>query len=92
MIPKAFFTYNGLYSKEIDAVLLSGDKKLRTKAEEANITVRGIIYVFDKAVEQNVLPQKTVADVFAKLFVLNNRLPKKEILQRILKLRDNNMD
>lgn len=78
------------YSKETNAILLSGDKKLRTKAEEESITVKGIIYIFDKAVEKGILQEECAADIFDRLLVLNNRLPKKEIQQRIDRLRGHN--
>lgn len=75
------------YSKDSHAILLSGDKKLRTKAEEESIVVRGIIHIFDIAVEQGALQEEETADILEQLFKLNNRLPKKEIQQRIDRLR-----
>lgn len=71
------------YSKEKNAVLLSGDKKLKAKAENDHITVRGIIYLFDEAVEQNILQKDEAANILEDLLMLNNRLPKSEIQQRI---------
>jgi len=43
------------YAKENNYVLVTGDRALRRKAIASDVTVKGILYLFDKFVEENVL-------------------------------------
>lgn len=72
------------YSKKMNGTLLTGDAKLRKQAEKDEVEVRGIIFIFDEIVEQNLLIPEEAALKLTQLKQLNARLPKKEIDRRIL--------
>lgn len=71
------------YCKRNGYTLLTGDKVLRTKAEEKTVTVRGIIYIFDQLVNHGIVIPQTAAEKLEQLFSINHRLPQKEIEKRI---------
>jgi rRNA-processing protein FCF1 len=71
------------YSKKMSGILLTGDGKLRKQASKDNIEVRGIIYLFDVLVNQNLISFQEAIEKINQLMLLNNRLPKKEIDKRI---------
>lgn len=71
------------YSQKLSGILLTGDSKLKTQASKSGIEVRGILYVFDEMVRQNLLNFSDAASKLEALFLLNNRLPKSEIDKRI---------
>ena len=62
---------------------MTGDAKLRKQVSKKGIEVRGIIYVFDELVKQNLLNFTGAIEKIEQLYQLNNRLPKKEIEKRI---------
>lgn len=72
------------YSKKMNGTLLTGDAKLRKQAEKDEVEVRGIIFIFDEIVEQNLLTPEEAALKLTQLKQLNARLPKNEIDRRIL--------
>ena len=75
-------------AKKNGYILLTGDKKLRTKAQYDNIEVHGILFIFDKLVEHEILSTSHAADLLAQLQQMSHRyLPKEDIEQRILKWR-----
>ncbi|QCX37341.1 hypothetical protein FF125_02390 [Aureibaculum algae] len=71
------------YSKKMSGILLTGDGKLRKQASKDNIEVRGIIYLFDVLLNQNLISFQEAVEKIKQLMLLNNRLPKKEIDKRI---------
>jgi rRNA-processing protein FCF1 len=71
------------YAMHNHYVLLTGDRQLRTRAINANVTVKGIIYVFDSLVEHRVISPELAADKLEELFRINQRLPKNVIQERI---------
>lgn len=71
------------YSDKLSGTLLTGDGKLRKQVKKEGIEVRGIIYVFDELVNQNLLGYVEAIDKIEQLIQLNNRLPKSEIEKRI---------
>ena len=64
-------------------MLLSGDGKLRKQVRKNGIEVRGIIYVFDELIKQNLITFPKGIEKIEQLLQLNNRLPKNEIEKRI---------
>lgn len=71
------------YATTNNALLLTGDKLLRTLAVNAKIETAGILFIFDQLVEhQIILPQKA-AELLKDLCQRNKRLPKVECDQRI---------
>lgn len=77
------------YAKKTNGRLLTGDAKLKKSAEEDNVKVSGILYVFDNLIEYEILDKKTCADKLEKLYSINNRLPKGECEKRISLWRKN---
>ena len=75
------------YAKSNDYVLLTGDRQLRDKATEANVTVRGILYVFDLFMQHQILPAEKVVAKLQELQETNQRLPKRLIQERLEKWR-----
>lgn len=71
------------YSKKIGARLLTGDNKLRRIAEEDNVAVSGVLYIFDNLIEYGILEKSTVAKKLKQLVDKNPRLPHKECQKRI---------
>ena len=71
------------YSKKLSGILLTGDGKLRKQVSKDNIEVRGIIYLFDEFLNQDLISFEEAVEKIKQLSLLNNRLPKKEIEKRI---------
>ena len=73
------------YAKQNNYVLLTGDRQLRNKAIASNVTVKGVLYIFDQLVEYNTLSPDDAAKKLAELMEINPRLPKHLIIERIAK-------
>jgi predicted nucleic acid-binding protein len=71
------------YSVKLSGTLLSGDGKLRKQVRKSGIEVRGIIYVFDELLKQDLITFSRAIEKIKQLQLLNNRLPKSEIEKRI---------
>lgn len=76
------------YAKKYNFTLLTGDGQLRKKAIESNVSVKGIIYIFDQLVECNIISQNFAATKLQELITHNSRLPKSIIQERIEKWSD----
>ena len=71
------------YARKNGYAMLTGDGRLRRKAEKDNVPVRGILYVFDQLVEEAVITPAVAADKLEELMSLNPRLPRDLVLERI---------
>ena len=71
------------YAKINDYTLLTGDGQLRKQAIKSNVKVKGIIYVFDILVEHQIITPQLAAERLSLLYKVNQRLPQKEIEERI---------
>lgn len=71
------------YSSKMSGTLLTGDGKLRKLASEDGVEVRGVLFIFDELINQNLLSYNDAVDKMKQLKLLNNRLPKNEIDKRI---------
>ena len=71
------------YAKVNKYILLTGDRKLRTVSVFDGVEVHGVIYVFDRLVELDVISRQVAVEKLKQLFVINPRLPKEEIEKRI---------
>jgi len=61
---------------------VTGDGKLRKTAIKDGIEVRGIIYIFDQMLEQELISFDEAIEKIELLYKINNRLPKQEIKKR----------
>lgn len=73
------------YARKHSATLLTGDRQLRRYAEGNNVTVRGVLFIFDELVAQNIIEAGIAAQKLRELTNINVRLPKSEIEKRIKK-------
>lgn len=71
------------YAKRKGYMLLTGDRKLRNSSMKDGVEVRGILYVFDKLVEEAILTPIVAAEKLKQLQIMNPCLPKDEIEKRI---------
>ena len=72
-------------AKEVSGRLLTGDSKLRKSAENDNVKVSGILYIFDNLIEYKIITKEDAANLLETLISINSRLPKGECEKRILK-------
>lgn len=71
------------YSRELQSILVTGDGKLRKKAKESGVEVRGILYLFDQFLIQDKIDFELAVSKINQLKILNSRLPQKQIDLRI---------
>lgn len=63
---------------------MTGDGKLRKSASKSGVEVCGILKIFDMLVEDyQIISKQNGADMLEKLFKINNRLPSREIENRL---------
>jgi predicted nucleic acid-binding protein len=70
-------------SRKISAVLLTGDKPLRTAAKRYNIHVHGVLWVFDHLIQSQIITTQVAHDKLTRLMGINQRLPAKECEKRL---------
>lgn len=63
------------YAEESRAMLITGDKALRSKAEQKGITVHGILYLWKLLVDEGLLDKESASRKLEHLCSLNKRLP-----------------
>ncbi len=73
------------YARKHSATLLTGDRQLRKYAEVNNVSVRGVLFIFDELVNKGVIAAEIAAQKLRELTNVNVRLPKSEIEKRIKK-------
>ncbi|MBL0054595.1 MAG: hypothetical protein IPP31_00105 [Chitinophagaceae bacterium] len=67
--------------------MLTGDKSLRNEAEENGLEVHGSIWVVMLLVDAKLLSAVKGIELFEKLKIVNDSLPKDEIEKQIKKLK-----
>jgi predicted nucleic acid-binding protein len=70
------------YAQKKTAILLTGDKRLRTIAESDGLTVCGIFWVLDQLVDTGILTKSDACNFLNDLLTNNKRLPKGEFEKR----------
>jgi len=73
------------YAKKVNGILLTGDGNLRKTVKSSGIEVKGILFIFDQLIDNNIIDFQTAIQKISKLSLLNTRLPKKDIENRIEK-------
>lgn len=76
-------------AEEEKAIILTGDKALRQIAEKDGIEVHGILWVFDRLVDNEIILDDLAIDKLTNLMEINNRLPIDECQKRIKKWKNN---
>jgi predicted nucleic acid-binding protein len=71
------------YAKQKEALLLSGDKRLRGLARAKGLTVFGIFWLLDQLVETDILSKREACSFLQELISINKRLPSEECERRI---------
>lgn len=75
------------YAKENNYILITGGGKLRRKAIASDVMVKGILFLFDRFVEEDVLTLTKAVNKLEELLKINSRLPRNEIDTRISRWR-----
>jgi predicted nucleic acid-binding protein len=70
-------------AERLNAIVVTGDNLLRKLCEKRQLTVHGILWLFDQFVDKKCLTPNDAAQVLRKLIAYNRRLPKQESQQRI---------
>lgn len=70
-------------TKNLGCPLLTGDNRLRKVVQKDKIEVHGILYLFDKMLEHNIIDCEAAITKLQSLFSMNTRLPKDEIDKRL---------
>lgn len=73
------------YTRETKGILMTGDGKLRKVAQNADLEVRGILFIFDELVDNNVISKGTAFVKLKRLTEINSRLPIAEVEMRLEK-------
>ncbi len=72
-------------AKKEEGILLTGDNLMRKLIEKAEIEVHGIVWVFDKLLEHNIINYKIAIEKMELLLEINQRLPVRICKSRIKK-------
>ena len=70
-------------AKKINAMVLTGDGPLRKFCALNNLTLRGILWVFDTCLQKEKFNHAIAIEKLKLLLSFNDRLPKEECLKRI---------
>lgn len=75
-------------AKEQNAKLITNDKRLRKAAENDNIEVHGILYIFEEMTRNNVMSAEKAMKSISKLIHINKRFPRKQAEVLLENLKD----
>ncbi len=70
-------------AKNLGCSLLTGDNRLRKVVQKDDVEVHGILYLFDKMLEHQVINHEMATVRLQSLANINTRLPKDEIDKRL---------
>jgi predicted nucleic acid-binding protein len=73
------------YAKELGAIILTSDRRLRIEAKSKDFEVHGILWVFEKMMEEKLIKPKKAIDKLTELMKINTWLPMDECHKRIEK-------
>jgi predicted nucleic acid-binding protein len=71
------------YAQKMKALLLTGDKRLRSLAQQKGIAVCGILWILDQLVAASGLTKQEAYGFLQQLLLKNKRLPADECEQRL---------
>lgn len=70
-------------AQTFSGTVLTGDKPLRSAAETMNLSVHGILWVFDQLIKNKITTPKIAYRKLSQLMTINQRLPKTECSKRL---------
>jgi predicted nucleic acid-binding protein len=73
------------YAKELKAIILTSDKRLRIEAKKKGFEVHGVLWVFEAMMAQKLMKPKVAIDKLMELMKINTWLPMEECHKRIEK-------
>lgn len=73
------------YAKELNAIILTSDRRLRTEAKNKGFEVHGILWVFETMMKQKLIKPKKAIEKLTELMKINTWLPMDECRKRIEK-------
>jgi predicted nucleic acid-binding protein len=73
------------YAVQREAILMTGDKRLRSMAETKGVAVCGILRLFDELTAAEIIRESEACVFLKKLMQINRRLPAEECALRIKK-------
>jgi rRNA-processing protein FCF1 len=76
------------HAKKCNGVVLSNDKRLRNFSKVRSIPVKGLFYILDEFVIQEIVTPKIMIENLKLLKKINHRLPLNEIDKRIKKFNE----
>lgn len=71
------------WAEQNNAIILTGDRRLRNAASNSGIEVHGSLWVLDEFVKQQTLTKQEACKAIKELILSNGRLPKKECDKRV---------
>lgn len=72
-----------LLARRLQAILLTGDRRMRRTGESARIEARGLLWIFDLLVVREVLSKEVAAERLRRLCSGGSRLPSAECDSRL---------
>ncbi|WP_221032897.1 hypothetical protein [Actomonas aquatica] len=76
-----------LLARELGAMLLTGDRRMRLSADAEEIETHGLLWIMDLLVARNVLVGADAATRLERILAAGSRLPKAECVARLRKWR-----
>lgn len=72
-----------IYAKQINAMILTSDRRLRNEAESKGFEVHGVLWVFEQLLEEKLMKPKKATEKLKELMKINTWLPTDECEKRI---------
>ncbi len=73
------------YAKDLEAIILTSDRRLRIEAKSKGFEVHGILWVFESMMIEKLIKPKKAIEKLTELMGINTWLPKDECRKRIEK-------
>lgn len=73
------------YAKELGAIILTSDRRLRAEAKNKGFEVHGILWVFEIMMQEKLIKKKKAIEKLTELMKINTWLPMDECHKRIEK-------
>jgi len=81
--PSVIDIFGLVLAKKHEAILLTGDKKLREAAQKEGIEFKGVLWILDLLIEHSIVNKETAADSLHKIIDKGAYLPATECQKRL---------